>query len=123
MPGNTIKQFREFRNYSQDFIAKKMGISQNAYSKIENNITQLTVTHIKQLSKILDISIPDLLQDEYEIRKPNSIPNDKVSRKEIILFIHELQQNFKLKKKDEHILYGAILSILKAASDISEGID
>jgi transcriptional regulator with XRE-family HTH domain len=50
-----------------------MGISQNAYSKIENNITQLTVNHLKSISSTLDIPIIDLLKDDFEIRKPQFV--------------------------------------------------
>ena len=30
-----IRKIREFRNYTQDYLAAKLLISQNAYSKIE----------------------------------------------------------------------------------------
>jgi transcriptional regulator with XRE-family HTH domain len=73
MPGNIIKQYRELRNYSQEYVCQKMGISQNAYSKIENNITQLTVNHLKSISSTLDIPIIDLLKDDFEIRKPQFV--------------------------------------------------
>lgn len=42
---------------------------QTAYSKIKNNVTQLTVHHIKQLSKILDVPLLDVLKDHFEIYK------------------------------------------------------
>ncbi|MEI2710411.1 MAG: helix-turn-helix transcriptional regulator [Chitinophagaceae bacterium] len=68
-----LNNTRELRNYSQEYVAKKMGISQNAYSKIENNITQLTVNHLKSISSTLDIPIIDLLKDDFEIRKPQFV--------------------------------------------------
>ena len=70
MPGIVIKKYREMRNYSQKYVATKMGMSQNAYNKIENNITRLTVHHIKELSKILEVPMSDLLNDDFEINKP-----------------------------------------------------
>jgi transcriptional regulator with XRE-family HTH domain len=100
-----------------------MGISQNAYSKIENNLTQLTVTHVKQLSAILDVPVIDLMKDEFEIRRPYKLVTKQVSKREIILFTHELQHRMKLKSKEEHKLYNAILAILQTASDIAEDID
>ena len=74
MPGHIIKHYREVKNYSQKYVASKLGISQNAYSKIENNLTQLTVHHIKELSKILEVPITDFLRDDFEIHKPLVIP-------------------------------------------------
>ena len=35
LTGSNIKNARLFRNYSQDYIAGKLNISQNAYSKLE----------------------------------------------------------------------------------------
>lgn len=123
MPGIIVKQLRELRNYSQSYVAKKMGISQNAFSKIENNLTQLTVTHVKQLSAILDVPVIDLMKDEFEIRRPYKLVSKQVSKREIILFTHELQHRMKLKNNEEHKLYNAILAILQTASDIAEDID
>jgi transcriptional regulator with XRE-family HTH domain len=57
MPGSIIREYRGMRNCSQEYVTGKMGISQNAYSKIENNITQLTVSHIRLISAILEVSM------------------------------------------------------------------
>src|SRR3990170_8174780 len=91
MPGIVIKKYREMRNYSQKYVATKMGMSQNAYSKIENNITQLTVHHIKELSKILEIPVTDLLKDDFEIHKPFVIPKT-VSKSDLLAHVHTLQK-------------------------------
>lgn len=37
--GFKLKNLREFNNYSQDYLAKILNISQAAYSKIENGST------------------------------------------------------------------------------------
>ena len=81
MPGHIIKQYRELKNYSQKFVASRMGISQNAYSKIENNITQLTVHHVKELSRILEVPITDLLKDDFEIHRPSAMTPKRKTRK------------------------------------------
>jgi transcriptional regulator with XRE-family HTH domain len=80
MPGTVIRKYREMRNYSQKYVASQLGISQNAYSKIENNITQLTVHHVKQLAQILELPITDLLKDEFEIHRPMTVPHTVSSR-------------------------------------------
>jgi transcriptional regulator with XRE-family HTH domain len=123
MPGTIIKQYRELRNYSQQYVAGKMGMSQNAYSKIENNITQLAVTHVKQIATILDVPIMELLKDEYEIRKPHHLTTDHVTKTEIVMYLDDLEKTIKAKKADEHVLYGAVLAILQTATYVAEGID
>lgn len=60
------------RHMKQETVAKQMGISQAAYSKIENNLTELTVRHCKVLSKIFDINVYDFLEDDFEISRGHS---------------------------------------------------
>lgn len=119
MPGTVIRRIREERNYSQKWMASQMGISQNAYSKIENNVTQLTVHHIRQLSKILDVSIMDLLNDEFEIHKPVPVPRS-VQKADLLTHIERLRQRVEVKSaKDEHYLV-ALSLIIAAENTIAE---
>lgn len=52
-----LKKIRLEKNISQDFIAKKMGFTQKAYSKIENNETKLNVDVLQRISEILEVPI------------------------------------------------------------------
>ena len=63
MTGQKLKKFREFKNYSQEYIAEKLGITQNAYSRIETNQTKLTTERLRQLADILEIPVSDLISD------------------------------------------------------------
>jgi DNA-binding XRE family transcriptional regulator len=71
MPGTIIKKIRKMKMLKQETVAKEMGISQAAYSKIENNITELTVSHCKMLSRIFGVNVYDFLDDDFEIIRPN----------------------------------------------------
>lgn len=70
MPGTVIKRIRQERNLKQEEVARQMGISQAAYSKLENNQTELTVRHCKMLSKIFGVNVYDYLEDDFEIVRP-----------------------------------------------------
>jgi transcriptional regulator with XRE-family HTH domain len=70
MPGTVIKSIRQERNMKQEEVARQMGISQAAYSKLENNQTELTVRHCKMLSKIFGVNVYDYLEDDFEIVRP-----------------------------------------------------
>lgn len=59
--GERVKNVREQRNYSQQYVATKLGVSQKAYSKIETGETKLSVENLMKLSEILDTTINDLL--------------------------------------------------------------
>lgn len=111
MPGHVIKKYREMRNYSQKYVAAKLGISQNAYSKIENNITQLTVHHVKELSQILEVPITDLLKDDFEIHKPIAIP-PVVTKADLLAHIEILQKKVQEKRALKHDGYMIALSLI-----------
>lgn len=116
MPGHIIKRYREMRNFSQKYVAAKMNISQNAYSKIENNITQLTVHHVKILAQILDVSVMELLKDDFEIHKPVTISKN-VTKADLGRALQRLQEKVEAKhvSKDDHYLVA--MSLIKAAED------
>lgn len=69
MPGTIIKKLREKKGLKQEAVAIEMGISQAAYSKIENNLTELTVRHCKLLSRIFGENVYEFLEDGFEIRR------------------------------------------------------
>jgi transcriptional regulator with XRE-family HTH domain len=64
MTGHKLRLLREYRNYSQEYIAEKLGITQNAYSRIENNQTRLTAERLEKLAIILEISPLELLSEK-----------------------------------------------------------
>ena len=64
MTGQKLRVLREFRNYSQEYIAEKLGITQNAYSRIENNQTKMTAERLERLAVILNIPPLELLSDK-----------------------------------------------------------
>jgi len=116
MPGHVIKKYREMRNYSQKYIAAKLGVSQNAYSKIENNITQLTVHHIKELSKILEVPVTDLLKDDFEIHKPITIPR-VVTKTDLLSHIEILHKSVEEKHAVKNDGYLVAMSLIIAAEN------
>lgn len=67
MPGSVIRRLREKTGMKQETVAREMGISQAAYSKIENNITELTVRHCKILSRIFGENVYDHLDDDFVV--------------------------------------------------------
>jgi transcriptional regulator with XRE-family HTH domain len=60
-----IRQLRISKNYSQEYMAAKMHISQNAYSKIELNYSRMTVDRLIDIAKILDTDAPTLMMACY----------------------------------------------------------
>ena len=109
------------RNYSQKYISSRLGISQNAYSKIENNITQLTVHHVKELSKILEVAITDLLNDDFEIHRSVPVPA-RVTKQDVMVAIETLQKKLQSKHATRHDGYMVALSMIIAAENAINGV-
>ncbi|SEQ82677.1 helix-turn-helix domain-containing protein [Pedobacter rhizosphaerae] len=56
-----IRKIREYRDYTQDYLAAKLKISQNAYSKIELGYSKLTVDRLFQIAAILEVQVTHFL--------------------------------------------------------------
>jgi transcriptional regulator with XRE-family HTH domain len=121
MPGTVIRQFREMRNYSQEYVAGKMAISQNAYSKIENGITQLTVRHIRQISTILEVSIMDLLKDDFEIRH-GGIQMESVTKEALLHNLEQITNKLKNRSPEKHEFYPVIMALLQSVDMTMENV-
>ncbi|TLV01070.1 helix-turn-helix domain-containing protein [Dyadobacter luticola] len=61
-----IRKIREFRDYTQEYLAMKLGISQNAYSKIELAYTRITLERLIQIAQILEVDSVDLIKGNSE---------------------------------------------------------
>ncbi len=57
-----IRMARLFRNYSQDYLAYKLKISQNAYSKIELGYTKIGLERLMQIAEILEVDMARLVE-------------------------------------------------------------
>jgi len=59
-----IRRTREQLNYTQEYLAAKLSISQNAYSKIELGYTKITVERLFQIAAILEVDVHELIAAE-----------------------------------------------------------
>lgn len=58
-----IRQLRRRKDYSQQFMADALGISQNAYSKLESGKTPIHLDRLCEVSQLLEVDAKDLLPD------------------------------------------------------------
>lgn len=59
-----IRDARVKNGYSQEFVAAKIGISQNAYSRIELGLAKLSIERMLKICDILQVSVLDLLVEK-----------------------------------------------------------
>jgi transcriptional regulator with XRE-family HTH domain len=60
--GEKIRAFRELRNYTQEYVANKLGMSQVNYSKIERGEITVSEDKINKIAEVLEVS-PQSIKD------------------------------------------------------------
>ena len=60
-PEIKIKQIRELKNFTQEYVATQLGLTTRAYSKIEAGETQLTINRLNEISAILGVQPLEVL--------------------------------------------------------------
>lgn len=60
-PETKVKNIRELKNLTQDYMASQLKLSVRAYSKIESGETQLTISRLNEISEILNVSPIEIL--------------------------------------------------------------
>ena len=56
-----IRTIRGSKDYSQDYLAAKIGIGQNAYSKIELGYSALLLERLFIIAGVLEVDVNDLV--------------------------------------------------------------
>lgn len=75
--GNKITKLRKKEKMSQEILANKIGVSRQTISNWELNITKPDTDHIKKMSKIFNISIDEILDNDIR-----DIMEEKISNTE-----------------------------------------
>ena len=55
-----LKLIRSFKNWTQEDVAEKLGISTHAYAKIERGETDVNLSRLQQIAKVMDIGLSQL---------------------------------------------------------------
>jgi len=82
---SNIRKIREFRNYTQDYLAAKLQISQNAYSKIELGYSSVTLNRLIEITEILEVELADLVSLDGEDIIMLTLPGKKLKQGGVLL--------------------------------------
>lgn len=62
--GRKIRMVRESRQLSQEYVAGRMKISQQAYSRLEQDGENVSLKRLKQLAEALEVPLQTLIGDD-----------------------------------------------------------
>lgn len=79
--GNRISEYRKKKNLKQDELAEMLGVSPQAVSKWENDLSCPDISLLPELSRILGISIDEIVQGKKEEPVVTILPEEQ--RKDI----------------------------------------
>ena len=60
--GSKIKTIREMKNFTQDYVAEKLEMSQSNYSRIERNEINIPIKTLQTIADIFDITLTELIE-------------------------------------------------------------
>src|SRR5271168_5357484 len=81
--GKNIRTIRHQRNWSQEDVANRLGISIPAFSKIETGVTDINLSRLEQIANIYEVNVIHLLSLEVEEVEPQ-LSNLSIAQKKII---------------------------------------
>ncbi|WP_163597804.1 helix-turn-helix domain-containing protein [Moraxella catarrhalis] len=61
---DNIRKFREQKQWSQEYMAKQLGLSKNGYAKIERGESRPSLDRLEQITAVFGIGMTDLFSDE-----------------------------------------------------------
>ncbi|MDO4224272.1 MAG: helix-turn-helix transcriptional regulator [Bergeyella zoohelcum] len=76
MIGHKIKNIRELKNFTQEYMAEKLDISQAAYSKMEKGSVKISEEKLHKIAEILETN-PEEIKDFDNKKVLNSFNNIK----------------------------------------------
>jgi transcriptional regulator with XRE-family HTH domain len=81
--GNKIKKIRELKNYTQEYMAERLEMTQAGYSKIERDESDISFTKLNTISDILEVKLEDLIS--FDEKYVFNIMNNQIGIKDLNL--------------------------------------
>jgi transcriptional regulator with XRE-family HTH domain len=109
-----IRSLRRFKGWKQETMAELLEMSPNAYANIEQGKTDLKLSRLEQIAKVLEVDLADLLSfDRSVFFIHNSTAHYQLVNSSCTTtsnFEHELEKaRLQLEQKDKEMAYSKLL--------------
>lgn len=98
--GEKIKKIRELRNFTQEYMADRLEMTQAGYSKIERGQTDLSMSKLDEIAKILEVRVEDIITFDQQ-KFFNSFNNVEGSNNGSVVIINSMAQDIKKLYEDK----------------------
>lgn len=101
--GERIKTLRSACNFTQEYVADKIGISRQKYARIESGVNNITLELLSQIAQVLCVQVGDITRvlDETSIVEYRA-GDKKESSQEIFEMLDLFYANKHLREKLKH---------------------
>ncbi len=100
--GEKIKKLRELKNFTQQYMADQLELSLSGYGKIERNDTDISISKLEKIAKILHTDINTILSfDEKHIFNISENKQANISMRDQHINQMELIEKITQQYKDE----------------------
>lgn len=59
--GDKLKKIRELKNFTQEYMATKLDMSQSGYGKIERDETEISYQKLEKIAEVFGIKVEDII--------------------------------------------------------------
>lgn len=101
--GEKIKKIRELRNFTQDYMANRLEMTQAGYSKIERGQTDLSMSKLDEIAKVLEVPVEDIITFDQQ-KFFNSFNNVEGNNNGSVVIINSMTQDLKKLYEDKILL-------------------
>jgi len=103
--GEKLKKARINKNFTQEYLAEVLNVSQKTYSNFENDKSKPDFNQVEDIAKVLEVSVLDFLSgDNITINSTNGDHSGFIYQNQLPEKLIE-QYEQRLKDKDEEIAY------------------
>lgn len=107
--GSKIKKLRELKNYTQQYMAEQLNLTQSGYSKIETGEIDLTFSKLSDISKILQVNTIDIIGFDERKFFNNNNNNDNVNGNANGIIIQDISAKVEKLYEDKIALLNEII--------------